>query len=156
MTSARTQPVCKINNIITGCFDGCRACPGKNTERKIALDMYKIFFCLISKSNFVSFKKAIEEFKLNFKVVDNVISDKHDKGFIKYEYKLKKVEPRLTNSILYDIETFDTDRFGSYSICIIKLSKLSSKSIRDITQQADEYIEEIVLFSKELFVSTKC
>ena len=39
--------------------------------------MYKNQICLISKSQEVSFKEAIEEFKLNFNIVDNVISVKH-------------------------------------------------------------------------------
>ena len=34
--------------------------------------MYKNHFCLICESEGVSFNKAIEELKLNFKVVDNV------------------------------------------------------------------------------------
>ena len=49
--------------------------------------MYKNHFCLIRKSNVFCFNKAIEELKLNLKVVDNVISDKHVKNFIKNEYK---------------------------------------------------------------------
>ena len=52
--------------------------------------MHKNHFCLVCKSQGVSFNKAIEELKLNFKVVDIVISDKHVKSFIKYEYNHKK------------------------------------------------------------------
>ena len=44
-------------------------------------------FCLIWKSNGISFIRAIEELKLIFKVVDNVISDKHVKSSVKSEYK---------------------------------------------------------------------
>ena len=62
----------------------------KNTERDLALYMYKNHFCLTWKANAISFKKAIEELKLNFQVVDCVISDKHVKSFIKYEYNLQK------------------------------------------------------------------
>ena len=43
--------------------------------------MDKNHFCLNRKSNAVSFKEAIEELKLNLKVVDNCISDGHVKFF---------------------------------------------------------------------------
>ena len=33
----------------------------------------------------------MKELKDNFRVVDNVISDKHVKSYIKYEYKPKKI-----------------------------------------------------------------
>ena len=65
--------------------------------------------------------------KLNFNVVDNVTSDKHVKSFIKYQYKLKKVQSQLTNMIVYDIETFNTDRAVPFAIAIYRLSKLSGK-----------------------------
>ena len=56
------------------------------------------------KSHRVSFDKAKEELIKNFKVVDNVISDKHAKSFIKFEYKPKKVQFQLININLYDLE----------------------------------------------------
>ena len=43
--------------------------------------MHKNLFCLIWKSNGISIKKATEELKNNFKVVDNVLADKHVKFF---------------------------------------------------------------------------
>ena len=57
------------------------------------------------------FKKTIEdELEPNFKVVDNVISDKYVKSFINFEYKPKKVQSQLTIMVVYDIETFNIDR----------------------------------------------
>ena len=47
--------------------------------------MHENFFCLIWKSNGISIKKATEELKNNFKVVDIVLSDKHVKRFFKHE-----------------------------------------------------------------------
>ena len=38
---------------------------------------------------------------MNFNFVDNIISHKHVKRFIKYEYKPKKVQSQLTNLIVY-------------------------------------------------------
>ena len=56
------------------------------TQRNISLYIYSNHFCLIWKSNGTSLNEAIEEIKLNFKVVDNVISVKHVESFVKYEY----------------------------------------------------------------------
>ena len=48
--------------------------------------MHKNHFCLIWKSNDICFNEAIEdELEKNFEVVDNCISDKRVKNFIKYE-----------------------------------------------------------------------
>ena len=60
-------------------------------QRNVALKLHK-YFCLIWKSNDISFNEAVKQLKLNFKVVDNVISNKNVKSFIKYECKPKKVK----------------------------------------------------------------
>ena len=100
MTSARIQPFCKKYNINIGCFDGTRINPRNLTQRDISLFIYNNHFCLIWKSNGISFSQAIEELKNNFKVVDNVLSDKHVKSFIKYEYNPKKVKSPLNNIVV--------------------------------------------------------
>ena len=57
----------------------------KILEKNTSLFIHNNHFCLIWKSNGIGFNEVIEkELKLNFKVVDNVISDKHVKRFIKY------------------------------------------------------------------------
>ena len=92
MTSARIQPFCRKYNINIGCFDGTRIYPRNLTQRHTSLFIYNNHFCLILKSNGISFNQVIEkELKPNFKLVDNVISDKHVKSFIKYEYNPKKL-----------------------------------------------------------------
>ena len=91
MTSARNQPFCKKYNINIGCFDGTRINPRNLTQRNTSLFKYNNHFCLIRKSDGISFEKAITELKDNFKVVDNVVSDKYVKSFIKYGYNLKKL-----------------------------------------------------------------
>ena len=90
MTSARIQPFCRKYNINIGCFDGTRKNPRNNTQRNTSFFIYNNHFCLIWKSHGISFDKAKKELKDNFKVVDNVISDKHVKIFNKYEYNPKK------------------------------------------------------------------
>ena len=83
MTSARIQPFCGKYNINIGCFDGTRINPRNLTQRDTSFFIYNNHFCLIWKSNGISFNQVIEnELKPNFKVVDNVISDKHVKSFI--------------------------------------------------------------------------
>ena len=103
-------------------------------QRNIALKCTTTI-CLIWKSNRISFNQAIEELKNNFKVVDSVLSDKHVKSFIKYEYKPENVQSQLTNMIVYDLETFNTDKAVPYANCIYRLSKISVKYNRDITER---------------------
>ena len=110
-------------------------CPRNITQRNTALKIHDNHFCLIWKSDRVSFEKAIKELKDNFRVIDNVISDKHVKCYIKYEYKPKKVQSQLTNMVVYDIETFSTIKCVPYANCIYRLSKISGKYYRDISEK---------------------
>ena len=136
MTSARVGSFCRKYNINIGCFDGTRINPRNLTQRDTSLFIYNNHFCLIWKSNGISFNQVIgNELKPNFKVVDNVVSDKHVKSFIKYEYNPKKVKSPLTNIIVYDLETFNKNRAVPYCSCIYKLSKISGKYQRDISEQ---------------------
>ena len=139
MTSARIQPTCKYYNINIGYNDGFRAYPRNITERNTAIKILNNHFCLIWKSQNISFNQVIEsELNSKFKAVDNVLSDKHVKSFVKYEYKHKKVQYQSTNMIVYDIETFNNDRAVPYDNCIYRLSKVSGKYNQDITQREYE------------------
>ena len=62
MTKARIQPLCRANNINLGYFDGDGVFPRSVTNQKIALFLYNIHFCLIWKSEGVSFNQAQKEF----------------------------------------------------------------------------------------------
>ena len=135
MTAARIQPFCRKHNINIGCYDGFIVCPRNITQRYIALKMHNNHFCLIWKSNGVSFDRAIKELKDNFRVVDIVFSDKHVKSYIKYEYKPKKVQSQITNMIFYDIETFSTIKCVPYANCFYRISKISGKYYRDISEK---------------------
>ena len=134
MTSARIKLFCR-KHINIGYYDGYRVYPGSFTERNTAINIHENRFCLSWKSDGISFDKAIEELKDNFKVVDSVISDKHVKSFINYEYKPKKVQSQLTNMVVYDIEIFNTIKCVPYSDCIYRLSKISGKYNRDISEK---------------------
>ena len=71
MTKARIQPLCRANNINLGYFDGERVFPRSVTDRNNAFFLYNNHFCLIWRSERVSFNQAIKELKDNFKIVDN-------------------------------------------------------------------------------------
>ena len=83
--SSRIRPFCKKYNINIRCYDGFRVCLRTIREKNVALYMYKYHFSLFWKSRRVSFNKAIEEIKLNPKIVDKIISEELDKSFIKNE-----------------------------------------------------------------------
>ena len=139
MTCATIEPSCKKHIINIGSYDGFRVCLRKTTGRNISLYMFKNHhLCLVSKSNAISLNKAKEELKLNFKVVDNIVSDKHVHSFIKYENKPEKVQPQLRNKIVHDLETFNTIKCVLYANCKSRLSKSLGEYFRDITQREYE------------------
>ena len=110
MKSFRIQPFCRKYNTNIGCFNGKEITPRNITQRNTSLFIDNNHFYVIVKWNNNRFTQATKELKPNFKVVDNVISDKHVESFIKYEYKPKKVQFPLTNIIVYDLDTFDEDK----------------------------------------------
>ena len=149
MTSARIEPFCRKYKIELGYYDGCRVYFESTTERNLALKMHENHFCLIWKSDGISFDEAVKELKDNFKVVDNVISDKLVKSFIKDEYRLKNAQPQLTNMIVYDLETTNTDKAVPFGYCICRLNKISGKNIRDITEREYENFTKDCIVFKE-------
>ena len=60
------------------------------------------------------------------------------KVLIHMRKNLKKVQSQSTNMIVYDLETFNTDKVVPYANCIYRLSKTSGKYKRDITQREYE------------------
>ena len=86
MTKARIQPFCRANNINLGYFDGTRVLPRSVTDRDNALLLYNNHFCLIWKSEKVSFKHGNKELKDNFKSVDNFITEENVNSHFKYEF----------------------------------------------------------------------
>ena len=136
MTMARIQPCLKKLCIDLGYYNGERVYPRSVTNRDSALYLYNNHFCLIWKSEGVSFNQAIQELKNNFKIVDNYITEENVNSHFKYEFIPKKIETHLTNFIVYDLETHNTDRARPYVFCFYRLSKLTGRYDRDLT--ADE------------------
>ena len=69
MTSAKTQSFCRKHNIDLRYFNGKEIWPTNITEKTIALKIHENRFCLICKSNDISFNKAIEELKKSSKLL---------------------------------------------------------------------------------------
>ena len=99
MTSARIQAFCEKLNISIGCFDGTRRNHRCISQRKRSLFIYNIHFCLTWKSTGLSFNQAKEDLKTNFKIFDDVISDKQFKILLYLNMILKKVQSPLTKIV---------------------------------------------------------
>ena len=65
LTKARIQPFCRANNFNLGYYNEDRNFLGIVTNRDSALFLFSNHFCVIWKSEGVSFKQAIEELKDN-------------------------------------------------------------------------------------------
>ena len=136
MTKARIQPFCRANNINLGYWDGERVFPRSVTNRDSVLFLFNNHFCVIWKTEGVSFNQAINELKANFKIVDNYITEENVNSHFQYEFIPKKIDSHLTNFIVYHLETHNTDRARPYCISFYRLSKISGRYNRD--QTSDE------------------
>ena len=147
MTKARIQPFCKANNNNLGYWVGERVFPRFVTNRDSALFLFNNHFCLIWKSEGVCFNQAIKELKVNFKLVDNYITEENVNSHFKYEFIPKKIESHLTNFIVYDLETHNTDRARPYCISIYRLSKIAGRYNGDQTSdELDKFRRDTIVF----------
>ena len=148
MTKARIQPFCNKNNINLGYYNDDRVFPRTVTNRDSALYLYNNHFCLIWKSQGKSFKDAIQELKDNFKIVDNYITEENVNAYFKYEFTPKKIESHLTNFIVYDLETHNTNRARPYNMTFYRLSKIAGRYSRDPTpEEVQKSINDTIAFS---------
>ena len=116
-------------------------------NRDSALFLYNKQFCLIWKSESVSSNQAIEELKDNFKIVDDFIIEENVKSHFEYIYTLKKIELPLTNFIVYDPETHNTDRTRPYIFCFYRLSNLAGRYNCDLTpDEIDKCEKDTIAF----------
>ena len=148
MTKARIQPFCRANNINLGYYNDDRVFPRTVTNRDSALHLYKNHFCLIWKSRGVSFKQAIKELHDNFKIVNNFITEENVNSQFKYEFIPKKIESHLTNFIIYDLETHNTDRARPYNMTFYRLSKIAGRYERDPTpEELKKSLDDTIAFA---------
>ena len=154
MTKARIQPFCRANKINLGYYDGNGVYPRSVTNRNSALYLYNNHFCLIRKSQGVSFNQAIQELKANFKMVDNYITEENVTSHFKYEFIPKKIESHLSNFIVYDLETHNTDRARFYNMTFYRLSKIASRYNRDPTrEELQKSIKDAIAFAGDNCIS---
>ena len=154
MTMARIQPFCKANNINLGYYNGERVFPRTVMNRDSALYLYNNHFCLIWKSQGVSFNQAIQELKSNFKIVDNYITEENVNSHFKYEFIPKKIDSHLTNFIVYDLETHNTDRARPYNMTFYRLSKIAGRYERDPTkEELKKSIDDTIFFAGDNCIS---
>ena len=145
---ARIQPFCRANNIYLGYFNNDRVFPRTVTNRDSALYLYNNHFCLIWKSQGVSFNQAIRELEENFKIVDNYITEENVNSHFQYEFIPKKIDSHLTNFIVYDLETHNTDRARPYNMTFYRLSKIAGRYERDPTQEElKKSIDDTIAFA---------
>ena len=135
MTKARIQPFYRANNINLGYYDSERVFPRSFTKRNTAPFLYNILFRLVWKSEGVSSNEAIKELKDNFKIVDKFITEENVNSHFEYIYQPKKIQSHLTSFIVYDLETFNTDRAKPYIMTFYRSSKLTGRYERDPTQE---------------------
>ena len=148
MTMARIQPCLKKLGIDLGYYNGERVFPRTVTNRDSALYLYNNHFCLIWKSQGVSFNQAIQELKNNFKIVDNYITEENVNSHFKYEFIPKKIDSHLTNFIVYDLETHNTDRARPYNMTFYRLSKIAGRYERDPTkEELQKSIKDTIAFA---------
>ena len=135
MTMARIQPCLRKLGIDLGCYNGERVFPRSVTNRDSALYLFSNHFCLIWKSEGKSFKDAIQEIKDNFKIVDNYITEENVNSHFKYEFIPKTIDSHLTNFIVYDLETYSSDRAKPYNMTFYRISKIAGRYERDPTPE---------------------
>ena len=104
--------------------------------------------CLIWKSQGVSFNQTIQELNNKFKIVDNYITEENVIFHFKYEFMPKKIESHLTNFIVYDLETHNTDRARPYCISFYRLSKIAGRYKPDPSQdELQKSLKDTIAFA---------
>ena len=91
MTMARIQPCLRKMGIDLGYYNGERIFLRSVTDRNKALFLYYNHYCLIWKSQGVGFNQAVQELKINFKMIDNYITEENVNSPFKYEFIPKKL-----------------------------------------------------------------
>ena len=80
--------------------------------------------------------------------MDNYITEEDVNTYFKYEFIPKKIESHLSNFIVYDIETLNTNRARPYNMTFYQLSKIAGRYERDPTpQELQKSINDTIAFS---------
>ena len=79
------------------------------------------------------FNQAFKELKDKFKIVDNYITEENVKSHFEYIFTPKKIGSHLTNFVVYNLETHNTDRNRPHCISLYRLRKLAGRYNRELT-----------------------
>ena len=90
MTQAKIQPCCNALNFKIGYFKVKEIYTWSVTERNKVLYLYNDHFCLLWKSEGVSFSKTNVELKSKWETVNNYIIDENVDSYFKNENKPQK------------------------------------------------------------------
>ena len=88
-------------------------------------------------------------------MIDNYITEEIVNSHFKYEFIPKKIESHLTNSIVCDLETHNTDRSRPYVFCFYRISKLAGSYNRDLAKDETDKCKKILLPLMEIIVLKK-
>ena len=105
-------------------MDGERVYPRSVTQRDVALKLQNNHFCSIWKSEGVSLNQAIKDLEDNFKIINIYLFEENVKSHFECIHQPKKFKSFLTNFIVYDLETHNTDRARPNLFCSYRLSKI--------------------------------
>ena len=106
------------------------------------------------KSEGVSFNQAEKELKDNFEIVDNYTTEENVDSLFEYEIIPKKIESQLSKFIVYDLETYNTDRAKPYSMTFYRLSKKSGRYEQDPTQEGlEKSLKDTLAFAGDKCIS---
>ena len=76
------------------------------------------------------------------------MTEENVNSHFKYEYIPKKIDSNLTNFIVHDLETHNTDRARPYNMTFYRLSKIAGRYERDPTQEElQKSIQDTIAFS---------
>ena len=83
-----------------------------------------------------------------------IITEENVNAHFEYVYQPKKIESHLTNFIVYDLETLNTDRAKPYNMTFYRLSKIAGKYNRDPTlEELEKLKRDTIAFSGDNCVS---
>ena len=121
---------------------------------EILLFLYNYLFCLIWRSEDVSYNQAIEKLENDFQIDDNFIAEENIISHFKYEFIPMKIDSHLTDFIVFDLETHNTDRARPHCISFHRLSKLAGRYKRDLTPyEFDKCKKDTITFDVDTCVS---
>ena len=92
--------------------------------------------------------------KDNFNIVDNYITEENNNTHFKYEDIHKKIESHLSDFIVYDLETLNTDRTKPHNMTFYRKRKLAGRYRQDPSQDELEIsIKDTIAFAGDKCIS---